>query len=139
MGQMEANIEVAARWMPQSDAVFLELGKARLARETTMPPSNRNWSEDARIFQRALDLNPYSMESRYFLALILAPNSLRAALKQAEELESMAPNSAKMAALSFEFYSAIGQTDTAAKWNRRMTELLKYKFESFAISAEIAR
>jgi hypothetical protein len=139
MGQMEANIEVAARWMPQSDAVFLELGKARLARETTMPPSNRNWSEDARIFQRALDLNPYSMESRYFLALILAPNSLRAALKQAEELESMAPNSAKMAALSFEFYSAIGQTNTAAKWNRRMTELLKYKFESFAISTEIAR
>jgi hypothetical protein len=51
----------------------------------------------------------------------------------------MAPNSAKMAGLSFEFYSAIGQTNTAAKWNQRMTELLKYKSGGFAISAEVAR
>jgi hypothetical protein len=139
MGQMEASIKAASRWMPQSDAVFLQLGKTRLAREAAMPPSGRNWTEDARIFQQALDLNPYSMESRYFLALSLAPNSLHAALKQVEELESMAPNSAKMAGLSFEFYSAIGQTNTAAKWNQRMTDLLKYKSGGFAISAEVAR
>jgi len=139
MGQMEASIKAASRWMPQSDAVLLQLGKTRLGREAAMPPSGRNWTEDARIFQQALDLNPYSMESRYFLALSLAPNSLHAALKQVKELESMAPNSAKMAGLSFEFYSAIGQTNTAAKWNQRMTDLLKYKSGGFAISAEVAR
>jgi hypothetical protein len=119
--------------------MYLQLGKVRLAREAALPPANRNWREDARIFRQALDLNPYSLESKYCLALSLVPISLSAATQQAEDLKRMAPNSSKMAALSYNFYSAIGQTNTAAEWRQRMTELLRYKTKAFQNFTEVAR
>jgi hypothetical protein len=139
LDQMEANLKEAVKWMPKSDSMYLQLGKVRLAREAALPPANRNWREDARIFRQALDLNPYSLESKYCLALSLVPISLSAATQQAEDLKRMAPNSSKMAALSYNFYSAIGQTNTAAEWRQRMTELLRYKTEAFQNFTEVAR
>jgi len=111
----------ATQWLPISDNVYYQLGKAWLNEK---PPQVEKAKS---AFQHAVTLNQYALEPSYALALTLSYQHNPACFQEIARMNALAPTSAKAAALTQLFYTSRGDTNKVAEWIRILDQRLKYK------------